>query len=88
MNGVRYHGTMLTLFASLAVAAAVPTTAPSRSFERPLQPLARVGATATIRLLSAATVSFGAGGQSSIPPRATTIRLADGEHDARLFEFQ
>lgn len=49
---------------------------------------ARAHGTAMVRLLSAQVVPMSADSRLAAPQRRTTIRLADGEHDAFIVEFE
>lgn len=48
----------------------------------------RASAQAVVRLLDAASVPMSAQSQLEAPQRRTTIRLADGDHEAFIVEFE
>jgi len=73
---------LLALSALAASADPAPTRAP------PSAATAGATGTATVTLLEARTVPMSADSLRRAPQRPTMIRLADGEHQALIVEFE
>lgn len=76
----------MLLFAAAYLATATLADEPRGS----RNPAASVRATAyaTVRLVKGEIVRFGEDAAANSRERVTTIRLADGEHEAKIVEFE
>ena len=74
----------MMLIAALSLAAAAMPQAPPLH----LGPSARATATVTVRLMDSATIRFDRSIEANAFVRDRILRLADGEHLAKIVEFE
>ena len=76
----------MVLIAALSVAAAAVPQA--QAAPRPAALSVRATATVTVRLMESATVRFDRSIEANIYVRDRILRLADGDHQAKIVEFE
>ncbi|MES2002647.1 MAG: hypothetical protein V4444_10105 [Pseudomonadota bacterium] len=76
---------MMLIAAISLAAAAMPESQPA---PRHPGPSARATATVTVRLMDSATIRFDRSIEANAFVRDRILRLADGEHQAKIVEFE
>ena len=72
----------------LALSAMAASVQPGPAHAPRSMPIARATGTATVTLLEARVVPMSEDSEREAQQRPTTIRLADGEHQALIVEFE